>query len=136
MAITTDFQYAHRNNERREENTVGGEYIHSEDGTLVAGDGAVVCSIPANSILVGITLVGPGLAAATKPVVTIGATAYTAATTVKDKALALVVAAPVYFPDAAEVKITADVDITAGRLLVLPRFIEFDLTTGNRVNPA
>ncbi|RLB10202.1 MAG: hypothetical protein DRG27_03545 [Deltaproteobacteria bacterium] len=128
-----DFQRVHRNNERREENTVGGEFIPADDGTLATGEGAIISSLPKNAVLVGITVVGIGLAAATIATVTIGGVGYTAAVDINDGAAELAVNDPVLLVDAEQVILTADADITTGRVIVLPRFIEFDLTTGNRV---
>ena len=134
MATTTDYQHAHRNNGRREENTVGGEYIPAEDGSLAIGDSAIVCSLPKNVVLEGIKVVGIGIGTATQPTVTINSVAYTQASgDCEDNVLELTVAAPVLLTDAEQVILKADAIISAGRIIVLPRFVEFDLTTGNRV---
>ena len=134
MATVTDLQRAHRNNERRERNTVGGEYIFSENGELAIGDEAVLASLPKNVILHGITVVGLDLGTSTVPTVTINGVAYTKSGSNIDGGVAeLVVAAPILLKDAQQVIFKASAIVGAGRILVLPRFTEFDLTTGNRV---
>jgi hypothetical protein len=131
---TIDIQYAHRNNERRISGTVGGELIPSENGSLPIGDLATVCSLPKNVVLTGIKVVGIGLGTATVPTVTIDSVAYTlAASDIDDDVVELVVAAPVLLTDAKDVNFSADAIVSAGRVVVLVEFIEFDLTNGNRV---
>ena len=132
-----DLTRKYRNCERREENTVGGEFVAVDGETLAIADVAIVAALPANSVLVGVTVVGMGLKAITKITPTIGSVAYpqvtlTAGNSVKPSA----VAAPVLSVDTVPVQFVSDVLIDQGRIVVLPRFIDFDLTTGNRVQPA
>lgn len=136
--MATDKTLAHRNCERRQEEIAVAELVIAEDGTLVMGEEYIVSALPANSLLTGITVVGAGLAAVTDVDVKVGATTVSLVDVPTDDAKAGTVTEE-FFVSPVPISVTIPAgnlaDVAAGKITVLVKFVEVDVTTGTRVQP-
>lgn len=128
---------ANRNCERREEEIVVAELFPATDGTLVLDDEYIVSALPANALLTGVTVVCVGTNAVADVNVKIGATTIsvldvpttgTVKGTVTEEFFVSPVSISVVIPAG-----VGQANLTTGKLMVLVKFVEVDVTTGTRV---
>ena len=123
------------NCDRRRTSTVGGSHNTSNAGTFEAGVASTVASVPSNSVITGIRVVGKHLNAAADIEVTVGTTALTAVSLTTNDSVASVTTSDIMTTANTAINIKTSVEQTVGEVIVLVDFIEINTVTGLKTEP-